>query len=253
MERRERKFLCMGVVALLLLGLIGTGGAVSSHVNKGEAANDGLKGVALGKARQEQVEEETQNAGEDMTIRIQQQREEVRAMDNGTNGLALGKDMKEIAHNRIINGPIIAVHGGTGFALNDGDFHVLSTQIVSVRHLRPSDIRGLMEANKSIEEIRAEIMEGEGSLFHQGYLRLGVNNRYTLTNIIIVNETGENRTFTADIWSDSRKEGNIWVTVRNYEGFRIGEGNLTMSEGDYAGKYRVLLTIYTPPPGSWRG
>ena len=245
MEKRKPTFLSMGVVALLLLGLIGTGGAVSSHVNNGGASKDGLKGVAPGKAQQEQVEQETQNAGKNKTIGIQQ-REEVRAMDNGTNGLG----MKEVAHNWIINGPIIAVHSGTGFALNEANFHVLRIQIISVKHLRSSDIRGLMEANKSIKEIRTEIMEGEGPLFYQGYLRLGVNNRYTLTDIIIVNETGEYQTFTADIWSDSGKVGTIWVTAGNYEGFRIGEGNLTMSEGDYAGGYRVLLTVNTPPLGS---
>ena len=78
MAKRKRKFLSMGVVALLLLGLVGTGGAVSSRVNKGEAPKDGLEGVALGKARQEQVEQETQNAGKNKTIRIRQ-RAEVRA------------------------------------------------------------------------------------------------------------------------------------------------------------------------------
>lgn len=244
MEKRKPKFLSMGVVALLLLGLIGTGGAVSSHVNKGGASKDGLKEVAPGKALQEQVEQETQNAGKNKTIRIQQ-REEGRATDNGTNGLG----MKEVSHNWIINGPIIAVYSGTGFALNEANFHVLRIQIISVKHLRSSDIRGLMEANKSIKEIRTEIMEGEGPLFYQGYLRLG-DNRYTLTDIIIVNETGEYQTITADIWSDSEKVGNIWVTAGNYEGFSAGEGNLTMSEGDYAGGYRVLLTVNTPPLGS---
>ena len=238
----KRKLLCGSVVALLLLGLVWTGNAASPEVHEEE--NNGLNGLALGKGRQEQMEEKTQNAGENMTIKIQQ-REEVRAMDNGTKGVALGKGMKEVTPNKIKNGPIIVVHRGDGFALNDGEFHVLSTHIVRVRDLRPIEIRGLLEANKSIEDIRAEIMDVDGSPFYQGYLRLGVN-RYTLTNITIVNETGENRTFTADIQSVSGIEGNIRVTVRNYKGFRIGEGNLTMSEGDYAGEYRVLLNIYTP-------
>ena len=208
----KRKVLCVGAVALLLLGLVGSGVAVSPHAQKVNAANNGAQGLSLGRV-----------AG-------------------GMSPMAA------------IKAPINVVHSGQGFALTDDDeFHVLRIHIVRVRNLQPTDIRGLLEANKSIEEIRAEIMEGEGVPFYRGYLRLGVNH-YRLANIS-VSEPGDNRTLYADVmepsWDSESTEtiGSIAVTAMNYEGVRIGDGTLTMPEGNYTGDYRVLLTMHPIPPG----
>jgi len=76
MGSKKRKLLCVGVVALLVLGLVESGVAVSSQALNED--DSGLNGQALGNGQQEQVEQETQNRGENTTIRIQQ-REEVRA------------------------------------------------------------------------------------------------------------------------------------------------------------------------------
>ncbi len=78
MRTKKRKMLCVGAVALLLLGLVGSGVAVSSQAHNGD--NGGSNWLALGNGRQEEVEQQTQNVGENKTIRIQQ-REEVRAQN----------------------------------------------------------------------------------------------------------------------------------------------------------------------------
>jgi hypothetical protein len=80
MERRKGKILCAGMVALLLISLIGSGFGVLPQVQQGEAADSGSKGQSQGQGQQEQVEQETRNTGENTTIRIQQ-REEVRAQN----------------------------------------------------------------------------------------------------------------------------------------------------------------------------
>jgi hypothetical protein len=284
----KRKLLCVGVVALLLLGLVGSGVAVSTQAHKGDnnglnggvlgngqqeqveqetqnarenktiqthqkeevkAVNNGTKGQALGNGQQEQVEQETQNMGENKTIRVQQ-KEEVRALNNGSKGLAPGQVKKEIPQLAAIKAPITVLHKAQGFALNESsdEFHVLRTSIIRVRRVQPMHMRDLMEANKSIEDIKAEITEADWVPFYKGSLRLG-EHTYNLVNIS-VNETGDNLTFSADLVDplvdseSSETVGSIEVAALNYEGVRIADGTLAMYKGDYPGEYRVLLIVH---------
>jgi len=209
MKHANRRILCMGVVALLLISIVGTGVAVSEHAQKGKA-------------------------------------------------MAAGVVAEEMSRNATMSGAIRAIHSGHGFALaDDGEFHVLRVNILKVGQIHPSEIRGLMGENKSISEIRAEIEEKGGAPFYRGHMRLG-ENHYRLVNIS-VDETDGNQTFYADvmgpIWStemskDMSVVGNISVTVMPYEGVWIGDGTLTMDEGEYSGVYRVLLDVLPPRP--WR-
>jgi hypothetical protein len=248
MRTKKRKLLCVGVVALLLFGLVGSGVAVSSQAHNGD--NGGSNGLAPGNGRQEEVEQQTQNAGENKTIRIQQ-KEEVNASNNGSKGLAPGQVTEEIPQLAAIKAPITVLHKAQGFALNESrdEFHVLRTSIIRVRRVQPMRMRDLMETNKSIEDIKAEIAGGDWVPFYKGSLRLGEKN-YQLVNISVT-ETEGNRTFSADLVDPlvdsepSETVGRIEVTVLNYEGVRIGDGTLTMDAGDYTGEYHVLLII--PP------
>ncbi|MHC1623027.1 MAG: hypothetical protein ACXQTR_00355 [Candidatus Methanospirareceae archaeon] len=207
MKRANRRILCMGVVAVLLISIVGTGVAVSQHAQKGKA-------------------------------------------------MAAGVVAEEMSRNAMMSGPIRVIHSGHGFALaDDGRFHVLRVNILRVRHIHPSEIRGLMAENKSISEIRAEIEKKVGAPFYRGHMRLG-ENHYRLVNMSVT-ETDGNRTFNADvlgpIWStepsdEMNNTGHISVTVMPYEGVWIGDGELTMYEGEYKGKYRVLLDVLPPRP-----
>jgi hypothetical protein len=202
METRRRKIMAAGVAALLLFGLFGCGVAVPVRAQRGEADDK----------------------------------------NNNGNGLALGRVGNEVPPGLALNARVWVVHRGYGFALTDDEFHVLRIHIARVRHLQPLDMRELMESGKSIEEIRAELMEREGALFYQGYLRLG-EDTYRLVNINVT-ENGDVKNFTADIVGPSPALsptiGTISVTLEDKEGFRVGDGELTMN----GATYRVLLQVF---------
>ena len=171
----------------------------------------------------------------------------------GNSGDAGDKVAKSLSLGNTLNGVVKVVHSGFGFALTDNDeFHVLKIHVERWRHLQPQYIRGLLKANKNIEEIRAELSEKEAATFYRGDLRLG-EKVYRLVNISVA-EDDDYRSLFADIegllGDPERGEvvGNISVTVRDYKGFRIGDGKLTMKKGDYQGEYQVLLNIYPPFP-----
>lgn len=209
----------MGVVALLLLSLLGTGIAAAQQVAEGEGEARDKVGIA--------------------------------------EGFPQGEVVGEIATNEAIKVPIIIVYRGYGFALKaDGtEFHTLRIHVVRVRHIEPIRIRELMEKNKSIEEIRGEIIEKGGAPFYRGYMQFA-EEHYRLANIG-VNKGGDNLTINADVLVQVQvplqgselqpsecagigNVGNISITVMDYERDMIGEGKLTMrGEG-----YLVLLNLF---------
>jgi len=84
--------------------------------------------------------------------------------------------------------PVKVVYCGYGFALNaDGtgtEFNALPLRvnIIRVRQLEPIRIRELMEQNRSIDEIRGEIMEKACAPTYQGYMQFA-GTHYKLVNI----------------------------------------------------------------------
>jgi hypothetical protein len=162
--------------------------------------------------------------------------------------------------NEAMNVPIIVVYSGYGFALkgDGGDFHMLRMHIVRIREIDPMMIREIMEENKSIEEIKEEIIEKGGAPFYRGHMQF-IEEYYRLVNISVTQEQeGDNLNLTlainADIMlplQDSEplqsesvgSVGNISVTVKDYEGVRTGEGKLTL----YGDEYWVLLDLLSPP------
>jgi hypothetical protein len=211
MEHVKRRVVCGGVVvALLLLRSVATGVAVSQPVQKENAMGKVAKAMSAG-------------------------------------GVA-----EEVSTNRALRAPIRIVHSGSGFALNeDAEFHVLRVHIVKRRFFQPRYIRELMGGDTNIEELKAKIEGAGGRPIYQGHLRLG-ENHYRLVNMSVDNGTDGNRVFDADIVGPLRNlepsenmsiAGHISMAVMRYEGARIGEGELTMSEGDYTGEYSVLLDM----------
>ena len=156
--------------------------------------------------------------------------------------LQKGKPIDEVA-----NSPIGIVHSGHGFALkDDGEFHVLMVHIVSARRIQPAYVRGLMAKGMSIKDIRAEIMKCNPA--YRGRMQLG-ENYYGLINLSVAEKEGD-RVFDADvvcpIQNAETNVGYISITAMRYEGVWIGDGKLTMGEGDYSGEYRVLLDVLPP-------
>jgi len=163
---------------------------------------------------------------------------------------------EEIAPDGALKVPITVVYSGYGFALKgDGEeFHLLRILILKVRYIEPPYIRGLMEEDKSIEEIKGEIIERGWASFYRGDMRF-VEEHYRLVNISLTRE-GDNLSINADIMLPPQGSeplqrervgsvGNISVTVMNHEGVRIGKGKLAM----YGEEYRVLLGVLPPLSG----
>ncbi|MCW3134212.1 MAG: hypothetical protein N2V78_07805 [Methanophagales archaeon] len=201
-----KRILCVVVVAALVLSIGVPGVGVSHPVQKGKGENNAAK------------------------------------------MLSLSGEMNELSSNGALKGSIRVVYSGHGFALREDDeFHVLRVHIVRVRHLQPMYVRGLIAKDLSIKEIRAEIEKLRGQYFYRGYLRLG-GKHYRLVNMSFdAIETNGNRVFNADIAArlDNTEiiAGHISIAVLRYEGLWIGDGELSMDEGDYTGEYRVLLTV----------
>jgi len=172
---------------------------------------------------------------------------------------AKGKVAEGITPDGAMNAPPIkVVHRWHGFALT-GDarkFHVLRINILRVRQVEPVVIRELMKENKSLEEIRGELIEKQKghAPFYQGYMRF-VEAHYALGNISVMTEAGDGLTINAEVVVPSQEGsesgesagcvGNISVTVMDYEGVKIGKGKLTMNGEEYL----VLLDILPAMPG----
>ncbi len=162
--------------------------------------------------------------------------------------LSLSGEKEELSPKGALKVPIRIVHCGHGFALKrDGteEFHMLRVHIVRVRHLQPIYVRELMAKGMGIKEIRAEIEKQRGRYFYRGYLQFG-ENLYRLVNMSR-DEANGSRVFNADIAGrlDNTESivGHIRITVMRYEGLWIGDGELSMDEGVYAGEYKVLLNL----------
>ncbi|MCW3129526.1 MAG: hypothetical protein N2V75_05455 [Methanophagales archaeon] len=155
---------------------------------------------------------------------------------------------EKVESNGVGKVPIGLVHRGHGFALNGEEFHVLRVHVIRAMHLEPIYVKALMGENASIEDIEAETENRTPYL--RGYMRLG-ENHYRLANMSVdADETNGSTVFKADILGPvqetNRTVGRICITTMDYEGVRIGEGELSMDEGEYKGEYRVLLDMLPP-------
>ncbi|GEM_PF-989795 len=167
-------------------------------------------------------------------------------------------DAADVAPDAALKAPIALFHQGTGFALNrtSGEFHLLRVQIVQVRSMQPAEVRELLESEKNVTEIKAELMAQEGEQLYKGHLRID-NHNYRLENISVnATETDEEQTnISASVMYPALDPvtgetlttvGELIVMTRNYDGGRIGEGTLTMHDGVYDKTYQTLLIVLQP-------
>jgi hypothetical protein len=160
-----------------------------------------------------------------------------------------------IAPDGALNVPIMVVYRGYGFALKGAgeEIHMLRILIFKVRSIEPPYIRGLMEEDKSIEEIKGEIIERGWASFYRGDMQFA-EEHYGLENISLTRDReGDNLTLNADVMmlpvqglESGERAGTISITVMDYyKGMRIGKGKLTM----YGEEYLVLLDVLPSLPG----
>lgn len=144
-----------------------------------------------------------------------------------------------------------------GFALKGNESHALRVSIESIRPIEPMNVRKLLASNMSIEEVRDEIRREEGSVMHQGLMKIG-NEVYMLSNVSL-SESGNYTELEADL-SDQRRQdsepqifqdgpeplGHISAKLAGKDDADVSAGTLVINSGEYAGQYKVLLSAQVP-------
>jgi hypothetical protein len=151
--------------------------------------------------------------------------------------------------------PVEVMQSGRGFAFKGSESHVLRLNVEALQHMEPNQIRSMMALNKSLEEIRSEILADKGGVTYRGSLMLdksiypltGVeaisDNDSTmlnahLTNIEVASYGGDN-----SIANETMPVGSISMTISPSNGSMIGKGELELREGPQAGLYAILLEM----------
>jgi hypothetical protein len=149
----------------------------------------------------------------------------------------------------------VEIHqAGKGFAIGDDQNHILWMRIVGQINPDPDEIQKLISENKTLAQIESDIkakMDAEiSAASYNGSLRLGEND-YNLANIKVALSDENNATIEADVVGPKANPedkptaaaGRITVTASQEGDSTIGEGILTITSGQYSGKYNVLLNM----------
>jgi len=139
-----------------------------------------------------------------------------------------------------------------GVALERGETYFLQIWLIDTKKIPPAFARDLLKENRSLNEIREEISKSDAPTTTRGGMILG-DRRYILTNI---NQTfdGNCSVLDADLLefermmrgAEDRTIGHI--TIKSYEmnGGQVGEGNLTLNEGDQSTSYKLTFLPTLP-------
>ena len=150
------------------------------------------------------------------------------------------------------------IRGGSGFALNGDQFHVVNIMIENIRTInatKASKIRDLLKSNnsnKTIGELKKEALAIIGEPSYNGSLRLGQSN-YRLVNMKAA-LTGNVSSIDADLSplakgiASGNVAGHIKLTTETREGSRVSSGDLTLN----GTSYKVLVNMM-PIRGGMQG
>jgi hypothetical protein len=149
--------------------------------------------------------------------------------------------------------PIELLIRGRGFALKDDETHTLRTNVERLMPLEPMAMRRLISSNKSIEEIRENILTKRGNAIYRGNMRLDWRN-YILMNIEVSPSDGNNTIVRGDVVDPSLEVignnpvtiGQIAIDIAQSDGGMIGKGNLRINSGQHTGSYNILLEMIPP-------
>jgi len=148
---------------------------------------------------------------------------------------------------------ISIVRSERGFALGpDNETLPVRLQVERVRGLDPSQVRRLLGENRTLGEIKAEIVGDGGGYIYRGNIRLG-HAHYLLEDLNLTSEE-RNSTLMAvlmePVWGaiptgpepSHQIAGTVSIVTRHREdGSSIGVGTLLIFGGPLAGSYLVIL------------
>jgi hypothetical protein len=143
---------------------------------------------------------------------------------------------------------------GSGFAMSSSKNHVLRLNIEGKIKPDLADMKKLISDNKTLGQIKSEMkakMNAEiSAASYNGSLHLGQSN-YNLVNTKLTLSGNNSTTINADVAGPKLNVtdkpttvvGHITVTTSRQENSSIGEGTLTMNNGQYSGQYKVLINM----------
>jgi hypothetical protein len=143
---------------------------------------------------------------------------------------------------------------GSGFAMSGNKNHVLRMNIEGKIKPDFAGIKNLVSDNKTLGQIKSEMkakMNAEiSAASYNGSLRLGQSD-YNLLNIKLAVFENNSSTITADVagpklnFKDKPTAivGHITVTTSRQDNSTIGEGTLTLNNGQFSGQYKVLIDM----------
>jgi len=144
--------------------------------------------------------------------------------------------------------PLEVLYSGHGFALSGNESHVLRLKVESIMPLELDQIRSLLASNKSLEEIRDDILAKEGEKTNRGSVVLD-REIYPLVNIA-VSSLGNNSTeLMADLAdsgplsNDTAILGSVSLTIAPSDGGMIGKGELCIHQGMPSASYSLLIDM----------
>ncbi len=155
--------------------------------------------------------------------------------------------------------PVDVVYSGHGFALRGNESHILRLKVENILPLEPRQIRGLLASNKSLEEIRDDILAKEGEKTYRGSVILD-HSIYPLIEIATAGK-GNTTSIKAElaypdlrpVGDKSAALGSISVKISPSDGGMIGRGELNLGSGPQAGNYSVLLDMEPSRHGNGHG
>jgi hypothetical protein len=147
--------------------------------------------------------------------------------------------------------PLEVLYSGHGKALKGNESHNLRLKIEAIMPMQPRQIRDLLSSNKSLEEIRSDILskgEEAGEKAFRGSMILD-RSMYPLINIAITTDNN-NSTITADLADITRTPpddptalGSIFLAVSPSGGKIIGEVELNIQEDGKEETYSLSLNV----------
>jgi hypothetical protein len=146
--------------------------------------------------------------------------------------------------------PVEVLFSGHGFALVDNESHILRLKVESILPLEPDQIKDLLASNKSLEEIRDDILAKEGEKTNRGSMVLD-RSIYPLINIVVSPFGNNSTTLKADLAdsgqlsnaTDTAILGSISMTISPSDGGMIGKGELRIQQGLPAARYSLLIDM----------
>lgn len=146
------------------------------------------------------------------------------------------------------NRPLVdLVYMGQGFAIKGNESHALFVSVQRVRHVEPMIIRNLMNANKSIEELKQAISEQKANITYAGDIKIN-EYLYKLENIN-VNQSETGICIDADLIDSPRANekhtsivGHILLIVLYEVILETCRGELTINANGFSGVYKILFS-----------